>query len=144
MNFPQGGEVIAKTIYARVTVSDGYRERLSCVDLDTKQTFDITGKPLIEQFVSGSQYTEEREVTMTDLARTFVSVGALPFTVCFLKADKSLRELSGHMVEHEDLLGRSMVVDFDVTSGTPLRQVDHRTLQWLIVGGIKYNLKKGK
>ncbi|MCA8938755.1 MAG: hypothetical protein KDB07_03020 [Planctomycetes bacterium] len=49
-----------------------------------------------------------------------------------------LRVLQGHMLKPEPLLGRSHVWDFESKG---IRLVDHRTVQWLILRGVKYELK---
>lgn len=56
------------------------------------------------------------------------------------------RTLRGYAVSHESGLGRSMVIDVDIqktdASYDPrLRQVDRRTINWLIVNNVKYVLK---
>lgn len=49
-----------------------------------------------------------------------------------------LRVLTGHMVKPEPLLGRSRVWDLEKRD---FRLVDHRSLQWIIIRGVKYELK---
>lgn len=59
------------------------------------------------------------------------------------------RILTGYLVKVETGFGRSMVIDLeaDTSKSTPewdarLRQVDHRTLNWLISKNVKYIVKK--
>jgi len=128
-------------IYARVEgVTD---DQIDCTDLDTGLKFTVSGLRLIDQFIAADLFTKIVKVTRTQLAQHLVSAGVKPFTVGFIKADGSERTLRGKLVDHEDLLGRSMVRDFDITEGDALRQVDHRTIQWLIVGDVRYELKGG-
>ena len=51
--------------------------------------------------------------------------------------------LTCHMVEVENNLGRSLVVDLKSTSDNKFRQVDHRTIESIIFKNVKYVLKKG-
>lgn len=58
------------------------------------------------------------------------------------------RVLVGYMVKVETGFGRSMVVDLEADRSkstenwdSRLRQVDHRTLNWLIYRGVKYTVK---
>ena len=51
--------------------------------------------------------------------------------------------LTGHLVKAENNLGRSLVVDLNATTTSKLRQIDHRTIQYIIVDNAKYFLKKG-
>ncbi len=139
------GHIVAKTFYARVTAcrkaSWSVVHEMECTDLLNKESFVVRGSGLVEQFVSADTFESEEGVTKTELARKLVDAGPAPFTVCYRKARGEERILRGRLLEHEDLLGRSLVHDFDVEKGTPLREVDHRTLQWLIINGVKYTLK---
>ena len=57
------------------------------------------------------------------------------------------RILRGYLVQVETGFGRSMVIDLEADKGTRpdydgrLRQVDHRTLKWLIYKNVKYIVK---
>lgn len=144
-NGPKAGEIVARVIYAHVHTRMPGRDvgafDMVCRDALNAQEFTVRGKDLIATFVSADTYGEEQVVSKTQLAEKLVSAGHLPFTVCFVKARGGDRILRGRLLEHENLLGRSMVHDFDVTSGSPLREVDHRTIKWLVVNGVKYKLK---
>ena len=48
-----------------------------------------------------------------------------------------------HMVEVENNLGRSLVIDLGTKSPNKFRQVDHRSIDWIIFQNVKYVLKKG-
>lgn len=59
------------------------------------------------------------------------------------------RTLTGYLISVETGFGRSMVIDLeaDISKTTPewdsrIRQVDHRTLNWLIWKNVKYQVKK--
>lgn len=63
------------------------------------------------------------------------------------KISKSLlqgeeRTLIGHIVKVNTALGWSLVVDLEIPSDQyQLRQIDHRTINWIIFKGIKYTVK---
>ena len=48
-----------------------------------------------------------------------------------------------HMVEVENNLGRSLVIDLKADKDNNFRQVDHRTIESIIFKNVKYVLKKG-
>jgi hypothetical protein len=48
-----------------------------------------------------------------------------------------------HLVKVENNLGRSTVIDLNAQSPNKFRQVDHRTIEWIIFKNVKYSLKKG-
>lgn len=45
------------------------------------------------------------------------------------------------MIRQEAVLGRSMVEDMDTSDKNKIRLVDHRTISYLIVDGVKYKVK---
>lgn len=47
------------------------------------------------------------------------------------------------MVESETALGRSTVIDLQTKSPNKFRQIDHRTIVFVILRNVKYVLKKG-
>lgn len=58
------------------------------------------------------------------------------------------RLLTGYLIKTETGFGRSMCIDLNIDMGNKpnyderIRQVDHRTLNWLIYKGVKYSVKK--
>ena len=48
-----------------------------------------------------------------------------------------------HLVKAESTLGRSTVIDLSTSHANKFRQVDHRSINWLIINNCKYVLKKG-
>ena len=48
-----------------------------------------------------------------------------------------------HLVKSETTLGRSTVIDLLTSQANKFRQVDHRTINNIIIHNIKYVLKKG-
>lgn len=101
----------------------------------------ITGRELIENSHSADQSLEDVKVSKTRAAEILVGSPNRPLTVCFEKADGTERVLRGKLVKPEPLLGRSMMEDMDVDGKDRLRQVDHRTIQYIIVDGVKYVVK---
>ena len=47
-----------------------------------------------------------------------------------------------HLVEAENMLGRSTVIDLNAKGENKFRQVDHRSIEFIILRNIKYTLKK--
>ena len=48
-----------------------------------------------------------------------------------------------YLVKSESSLGRSTVIDLTTTHANKFRQVDHRSINYLITQNVKYVLKKG-
>ena len=48
-----------------------------------------------------------------------------------------------HLVKAENLLGRSTVIDLTAKTDNKFRQIDHRTIEYIIAYNTKYVLKKG-
>jgi len=48
-----------------------------------------------------------------------------------------------HLVKAESSLGRSTVIDLTTKHANKFRQVDHRSINYIIINNKKYILKKG-
>lgn len=136
------GDLMAFTYYVKIKEATQKGETLLVEDVDNGMNeIRVQGKELIVGSYSADQFTEEEKVTKTRAAEILIHSVNRPFTVSFLKADETERVLRGRLVAPEPLLGRSMVEDLDTTDKHRLRQVDHRTIQWIIVEGCKYTVK---
>lgn len=136
------GDLMALTYWTRVNQVNGLNELiLDNLDEGTDQ-IRMVGRELIMSSRSADQYSETQKVSRSEIARTLIESTNCLFTVCFDKDDGTERVLRGRLVRPEALLGRSMVEDLDVAEKkNRIRLVDHRTLKWLIVDGVKYELK---
>lgn len=57
-------------------------------------------------------------------------------------ADGESCELVGHLVESQNALGRSLVVDLKAPAFNSFRQVDHRSIEYIIFKNVKYSIGK--
>lgn len=138
------GDLMAFTYYGFVTSAARGGEYLNIRGVaGTPEQFSVNGDELVKASASADQYHEEVRVTMTKAAELLVASVNRPFTVCFVKQDKTERVLKGRLVQPEPLLGRSHVEDLEVAGDNKLRLVDHRTVKWLVVDGVKYVVGKG-
>ncbi len=140
------GDLMTLTHWVKVKNPSDFYHTLIVSDLDNDDLpeIHIRGKQLVENAFSADQFVEEENVTKTVAAEILVSSHNRPLTVCFKKQDGSERVIRGRLLKHEALLGRSMVEDLDTPKGDKrgrLRQVDHRTIHYLIVDGVKYLVK---
>jgi len=120
---------------------------------------------------SANQFTSEKSVTRSELIDIFNSVGDAIYTVNFnkqpkladafdsvcnkgkLKSNATIkkelakamegeeRTLVGYTISREIPWGRSMVIDLETEDKNKIRQVDHRTINWLICKNVKYSVK---
>jgi hypothetical protein len=51
-------------------------------------------------------------------------------------------EIIGHLVESDNNLGRSLIIDLNAPKTNNFRQVDHRTIDFIIYRNVKYSLGK--
>lgn len=144
-------DLLSITFFVKVKeVKDGGNE-LIVEEVDSPgqliQMKASTYKNLFESFYSAEQFIGEEKVSRSQAAAVLSHAYNKPFTVSFTKADGSPRILRGRLVRPEPLLGRSVVEDLDVamvdgqSDEQRYRQVDHRTLEWLIVDGVRYVVK---
>lgn len=132
------GHLMAFVYYGEVESANP--DFLSIRNVDDNMSFRVEGKELIERSFSADQFDQEIKVNKTSAAEILISSHNRPFTVCFEKQDGEERVLRGRLITPEPLLGRSMVEDLEIKSGHRLRQVDHRTIKYLIVEGVKYTV----
>ena len=118
---------------------------------------------------NSSVFAEEQKIPLTKVATVLAEANSKCFTVCFTtKVDDKMvaeklaalkgkpseadaKELAkdlltgkestvvGRLSRSEGRLGRSLVIDLPSQF---YKQVDHRTLKWLIVDNVKYTVKK--
>ena len=53
-----------------------------------------------------------------------------------------LCEITGHLIDSENNMGRSTVIDLNAPIYNNFRQVDHRTIEYIIYKNVKYTLGK--
>jgi hypothetical protein len=145
------GDLMAIIHYVKVNAINGARDQMDVAPLEKMGTnIKVTGRDLIANALSADYFAEEVTTTMTDVAEKLVTSHNRPLTVCFIKQAKKGEEdgeervLRGRLVKHESLLGRSYVEDLDKTENDRIRLVDHRTIRWLVVDGVKYTVKGKK
>jgi hypothetical protein len=137
------GDLMLFPYWARVVRVRPPGDLAVVVNVDTGEEFTVEGLPLMQAAGSADFVGEEREVTRTALEGILkVSINK-PFTVLFVKQDGKERVLRGRYVAPA-AAGRSLVEDLDLphdAKGSRYRYVDHRTLKWFIVDGIRYTVK---
>jgi hypothetical protein len=131
------GELCSVTDY--VIVDRVMGDQVDVTNVDSGLEFKIQGRELLEELKSADSFNSSKKVTKTELAEKLVSCYNVAFTVRFEKTNGEERTLRGRLQSHEPLMGRSYVEDLDIPKDQHrLRLVDHRTLKYLIVDGVKY------
>lgn len=135
------GEILSMTNYMVVTGVNVKANTISVKDMNGME-FDIQGKSLIEsgKIKSAAQYTSSVRVSRTELIEKLRTSNGVVLTVNFDKADSTNRTMICYYLNAEPGLGRSQVKDLEDPS-KPFKQVDHRTLQWIIINNVKYQVK---
>jgi len=144
----KAGDLMAIVHYVKVKRINQSGNQMVVEPLDgSGQNIDVMGRELIAAALSADYFAEEVATTMTDVAQKLVESHNRPLTVCFTKQAKKNEEegeervLRGRLISHEALLGRSYVADMDKPEKDRVRLVDHRTIKWLVVDGVKYTVK---
>lgn len=139
------GDYISRISYMKVLGTNGSS---TTVENEDSLVWQISNDIVNKECISASEYKEEKKVSRTELIDIFSKVGDTVFTVNFDKQSGENRTLIGYLIETENGFGRSNVIDLDIdkdiSGSSPkyrIRQVDHRTLNWLIVKGVKYKVK---
>ena len=81
-----------------------------------------------------------------ELKRIQNDIGDLSDASSIKQLTKSVTEgqlsvITGYLSDTENNLGRSLIIDLNA-KGIPFRQVDHRTIEWIIFKNTKYSLGK--
>lgn len=139
------GDLLTFVNYAKVSSvnKDSNGEvTVAAVDVDTDVVLTLKGKDLLENSLSAQQFKETKKVNKSEIAEIISSSYSKPFTVSYEKIDGSNRVLTGRLIAPEHLMGRSYVEDLSIPANqNRVRQVDHRTIEYLIVDNIKYVTK---
>jgi hypothetical protein len=133
------GDVVAIVRYAKV--NSAKQDAVELEDVDDKSKFVVRGKELLDTLRSASNFQKTEKVTLTKAAEIVSSSFNTPMTVCFTKQDGTERVMVCRLLSTEPLLGRSHVDDLEITEKHKLRQVDHRTIKWAVINGVKYQVK---
>lgn len=124
-----------------VSVEHARPNALDVVDVDSGKSFRINGKELIKSMHSADIFSSTEKVSKTRAAELLTTAYGRPFTVAFEKQNGDTRVLRGRLIQPEPLMGRSMVEDLD-QDGNKLRQIDHRTIKYIVIDDVKYEVKK--
>ena len=106
-------------------------------DCKTGFEFQAIGQ-VQDKMLSCSNYEKEEIVCRTTLADKLINSNKHIFTVVFTKKDGSKKTLRGHFLYIDKMMGRSVVWDLE---NDGQRQIDHRTIEELIIDGVHYKLK---
>jgi hypothetical protein len=143
INKIKSNDLIAVIYYLKVNKTNSLLSEIIAEDVDsTNNKMKIAGKEVLENAFSADQFEREEKVNKTTAAEILINSCNRPFTVSFTKEDGNDRILRGRLIRPEPLLGRSMVEDLDAPIGKRIRQVDHRTLNYIIVNNCKYSVYK--
>jgi hypothetical protein len=138
----KAGDVMAFHFYVKVesvgTSSDGSKQ-LNVINLENGQRFSVTGEPLIKKGFSGNWFGEEITLSRTKIIGILKDSLNRPIQIKFVKKDGSDRTMICRFLETNDT-GYAQVEELDGDK-LQLKQVDLRTMEWIIVDGTKYVVK---
>jgi hypothetical protein len=141
----KAGDLMAVIYYVKVESVDLKNDRLVVQDLECGLgKITVTGNDLIKNSLSADYSAKEEKVSRTRAVELLLGSINRPLTVCFTKKDGTERTLRGRWLGHEKTMGRSFCEDLDIVKTDKedgVREVDHRTVKWLVVDGVKYTVK---
>jgi NMD protein affecting ribosome stability and mRNA decay len=127
-------DIVSMTKYFRVVSASN--SKVTAIDMENNEPIEIKGVQLVDNLNSSDLYNDTRKVTKTELVELMINAGVKPFTVVFTKQNGEKRIMRARFLSTESLFGRSAVSDLD--NGFELKQVDHRTIESIIIDKVKY------
>ena len=138
------GDIISYTQYLRFTGIFDINGRLNLIDTFGDK-IGISPSIIEKGAYNGTQFDSEEKMTRTELIGILDKVGDTVFTAHFIKQNGEERQITARMINVENGFGRSNVIDLEIALNDPkanaVRQIDHRTLNWIILKGVKYSVK---
>lgn len=127
-------DIVSMTKYFRVVTASN--SKVVATDMDNNETVEIKGVQLVDSLSSADFFENAQKLTKTELAEILINANVRPFTVVFTKQNGEKRIMRAKFLSTEPLLGRSIVSDLD--DGFSIKQVDHRTIESIIIDKVKY------
>lgn len=114
----------------KCTMTDLSQVLESCSDTIFKVQFKKMVDPKdIEANLSATKHADLKDAALvTKLAKSILGGETVTIT--------------GHHVQSENQFGRSLIIDLDADPKNNFRQVDHRTIEWIVFKNVKYSLGK--
>ena len=139
----QKGEFVQLIHNCEVTGVDG-ANCLFVRDIDRNMEFQINGRELVRSVNRSAHFDSEKKLNKTELLQKLRSTRGMIFSCLFKKVDGSDRLIEGIYAGPDEGFGRSYVLDLEKLregDNNPMRLLDHRTIQYIILDGVKYYLK---
>jgi hypothetical protein len=127
-------DIVSITKYFRVVTATN--SRITATDMDNNEAIEIKGTQLVESLSSADLFDSTQKQSKTELAEILIGANVRPFTVVFIKQNGEKRTMRAKFISTEPLLGRSIVSDLD--DEFKIKQVDHRTIESIIIDKVKY------
>ncbi len=135
-------DIVAFHFYTKVVkIETGPQGQTQLVvkDLENDQLFTVQGEPIIQRGFSGNYVKEEVKMSRTKIIGVLKDSPNKPIQIQFTKKDGSARNMICRFLGTSDT-GYAQVEEL-VETGPQLRQVDLRTMEWMVVEGTKYVVK---
>ena len=133
------GNIIGILSYFKVKKIKDNSVELESLNPESKiEKMEVDSLILEGELFSADTFDKTEKVNKHDLVKVLLHSGGKPFTVSYEKENGEERILRGRFMSHDADLGRSLVWDFEKNQP---RQVDHRTIEFIIVNKVKYILK---
>lgn len=136
----RGGDYLSRTSYMSVARTTSYDKDISVKNMEGLE-WSIDKKVVSKECYSASQFHDTIEVNRTTILEFFLDPAdyAVVRTVNYDKANGENRTMICYVLDIENNLGRSNVIDLE--DNGKIKQVDHRTINWLIMKGTRYIVK---
>lgn len=140
----QGGQwFISKDLLVRDSFSGSYYDKeVKCTMTDLSQILEACKDTIFKVAFKTKINEKSIEEKLNEIKFASLSNPAELKKISKALAEGHSTEIVGHLVESENHLGRSLVIDLNAPPTNNFRQVDHRTIEYIIFQNVKYTVGK--
>ena len=141
-----GGWLISKDILVRdMWSADHFDQEIKCSMTDLSEILETCGDTIFKVKFKKKVDAKNIEEKLSEIKFASLKKDAELKKLAKELVEGEDCELTGHLIESDNNLGRSVIIDVHAPANNNIRQVDHRTIDWIILKNVKYsNGRKAK
>ena len=136
-----GGWLISKDILVRdMWSADHFNQVIKCGMTDLSEILETCGDTIFKVKFKKKVDAKSIEEKLSSIKPASIKKDDLLKKLAKELVEGEECELVGHLIESDNNLGRSVIVDVKANAPNNVKQVDHRTIEWIIFKNVKYSI----